>query len=248
MPPHAAPSLQADAFALLLDHLGIDRAAVLGFSAGGPPAIQFAIRHPDRTLALVLGSAHFPQKLLKFPAPTFRMAYTDRVFWGLWAFAPNILARIMGVPKTLRPTPAEWQTVMTVMESLFPISPKREGAIFDSLVSNPAVDEIPLEELAIPTLIVHAADDRLAPYETAPPAAARVPGATLLTIDRGGHLLLGAERRVREEVARFVRSPMLMAPQRLLSLSGTRLGADLADHARDGRNHGASTRLLPLRS
>jgi pimeloyl-ACP methyl ester carboxylesterase len=48
---------QADAAAALLDALNIDRVAVLGFSAGGPPAIHFAARHPERTWALILECA-----------------------------------------------------------------------------------------------------------------------------------------------------------------------------------------------
>src|SRR5919206_558169 len=45
---------QADVLAALLDALGVRRAAVVGMSAGGPVAMQFALRHPERTSALVL--------------------------------------------------------------------------------------------------------------------------------------------------------------------------------------------------
>ena len=48
---------QVDAYAALLDSIGVDRVAVYGLSAGGPPAIHFAARHPDRTSALLLGCA-----------------------------------------------------------------------------------------------------------------------------------------------------------------------------------------------
>ena len=48
---------QADALAALLDALGIDRVAVYGASAGGPPSIHFAGRHPDRIVALLLTCA-----------------------------------------------------------------------------------------------------------------------------------------------------------------------------------------------
>jgi 2-hydroxy-6-oxonona-2,4-dienedioate hydrolase len=54
LPPAAKPSDQADAYALLLDALGIDRVALFGFSGGGPSAIQFALRHAERTTALIL--------------------------------------------------------------------------------------------------------------------------------------------------------------------------------------------------
>src|SRR5262245_40746284 len=52
-----SPEQQADLAAALLDSLGIERVAVVGISAGGPGAIQFAARHADRVDALVLLSA-----------------------------------------------------------------------------------------------------------------------------------------------------------------------------------------------
>ena len=54
MPADASPESQADAHVCLLDALGINKAAVAGGSAGGPSALQMAIRHPDRVSALVL--------------------------------------------------------------------------------------------------------------------------------------------------------------------------------------------------
>lgn len=45
--------LAADA-AALLDHLGHRRAVIVGSSAGGPIALQFALTYPDRTIALCL--------------------------------------------------------------------------------------------------------------------------------------------------------------------------------------------------
>src|SRR5439155_8391596 len=54
LPADASPAAQADAHACLLDALGIERAAVIGVSAGAPSSMQFALRHPQRTSALVL--------------------------------------------------------------------------------------------------------------------------------------------------------------------------------------------------
>ena len=48
MPVDASPAAQADAHLALMDALGIDRAVVLGVSAGAPSAMQLALRHPDR--------------------------------------------------------------------------------------------------------------------------------------------------------------------------------------------------------
>jgi 3-oxoadipate enol-lactonase len=46
----------ADDARALLDHLGVDRAIVVGSSAGGPIALQFALAYPGRTLALCLAN------------------------------------------------------------------------------------------------------------------------------------------------------------------------------------------------
>jgi pimeloyl-ACP methyl ester carboxylesterase len=47
------PYTHADDLVRLLDHLGIDRAALVGCSLGGGAAVNFAVLHPDRLLALV---------------------------------------------------------------------------------------------------------------------------------------------------------------------------------------------------
>ena len=50
------PNLASDIVALL-DHLGIERAAVLGHSMGGGVALELAVSHPDRVSAIVPISA-----------------------------------------------------------------------------------------------------------------------------------------------------------------------------------------------
>jgi pimeloyl-ACP methyl ester carboxylesterase len=60
-PPEGEPTLKdlSDQLATLLDHLQIDKAAIVGFSLGGMIARRFAQDHPARTTALVvLHSAH----------------------------------------------------------------------------------------------------------------------------------------------------------------------------------------------
>jgi pimeloyl-ACP methyl ester carboxylesterase len=206
LPPQATVADQADAYAVLLDALGVQQAAVVGFSAGTVSAMQFGLRHPDRITALVLMSGHYPQRHYKVPELLLRLLYTDRAFWVLKTFTPGLFARVCGTPKGFRASPAEQQALDAVMEGLFPITSRREGAIFDTLVAEPDVDNFPLEQITVPTLMIHAADDALARYATVPPAVARIPGARLVTVERGGHLYLGAEARVRREVAGFVRA------------------------------------------
>jgi pimeloyl-ACP methyl ester carboxylesterase len=108
----------------------------------------------------------------------------------------------MGVPKN-------WDTsgdrdFLAIRDALFPIKPKKLGVAFDALVSEPASNDFPLEDIRVPTLLVHAADDRLAPYDHVPAAAARIPNARLVTIDAGGHLYLRHDARARAATSGFI--------------------------------------------
>jgi pimeloyl-ACP methyl ester carboxylesterase len=57
IPEDAFFESQADTYAALLDYLHIEKAAIIGLSIGGPSALLFALRHPNRCAALVLLSA-----------------------------------------------------------------------------------------------------------------------------------------------------------------------------------------------
>jgi pimeloyl-ACP methyl ester carboxylesterase len=52
------PRLMADDVAALIDHLGLDRPDVVGFSLGGGVATMTAVRHPDKVRRLVSLSAN----------------------------------------------------------------------------------------------------------------------------------------------------------------------------------------------
>jgi pimeloyl-ACP methyl ester carboxylesterase len=199
MPPNAAVDDQAHAYADLLDQLGIDKALVIGYSAGAPSTIAFALLHPARVHGLILAAAYLPKpgRLPLLVKPVMRWALgAQPVWWLLRAHAPRLLGRIMGVPPGLRPSPAESVAVDDVMEHLFPIADKKAGAVFNTLVSEPASNHFRLEDLTVPTLLVHAPDDPLAGYRYAEEAAARIPNGHLATIDRGGHLFLGSVQAV----------------------------------------------------
>jgi 2-hydroxy-6-oxonona-2,4-dienedioate hydrolase len=96
MPEGASPAGQADAFACLLDELSIQQAAVLGTSAGGTSAIQFALRHPDRCSALVLFSSAAPGETEAAlpPEPLAKVMFkSDLIFLAddnLFPFEPQV--------------------------------------------------------------------------------------------------------------------------------------------------------------
>jgi pimeloyl-ACP methyl ester carboxylesterase len=90
--------------------------------------------------------------------------------------------------------------------SLFPITPRRDGAIFDAFIGNPYVNDCRLENITTPTLIVHSTDDALAPYGSAQNAAVRMPSARFVTIDKGGHEFLGHQSLVPDAIHESLKS------------------------------------------
>jgi len=208
LPDDASPASQADAYACLLDALGIEKAAIMATSAGGTSAIQFALRHPDRCAALVLVSSTAPGETVALPPqPAARVMFrSDFLFWLLTTYFRSGMKSIMGVPKGFALTPQQEADIAEVMETILPVNPRADGALFDMYVSNPDINSgYPWQEITTPVLVVQAVDDPLASYENAKAMAAQIPDARLLTIEDGGHMLLGHEQQVRAEIVEFLK-------------------------------------------
>jgi pimeloyl-ACP methyl ester carboxylesterase len=206
IPPKARPADQADAFALLLDRVSVDRAVVIAYSAGSGAALEFALRHPERTIGLVLcccrlgGGLQIPDVF----KPLVRFAYgADWLFWIFKTLLPDAYSRVMGIPKGFRPS-SEAAAIVETRKLLFPFRPRRDGAVFDGYVSNPTADAFPFERLVVPALVINAKDDPLAPYEFALTAAERIPGARFVSIESGGHFFMGHDDEVRKSIGLFV--------------------------------------------
>ncbi|NKQ36997.1 MAG: alpha/beta hydrolase [Chloroflexi bacterium] len=208
LPDNASPVTQADAFACLLDTLGIEKAAMIATSAGGTSAIQFALRHPDRCSALVLVSSNAPGETEAGLPPKLvanTLFRSDFVFWALTTYFQSSMGSIMGVPKGFELTPEDKANMAKTMETILPVNPRAEGALFDMYVSNPDINRgYPLEEINVPLLIIHAVDDPLANYDNARAMVERIPNARLLSVESGGHMLLGHEERIRAEITGFL--------------------------------------------
>ena len=208
MPEDASPASQADAFACLLDELGIEKAAILGTSAGGTSAIQFAIRHPDRCSGLILVSSNAPGEVEVGlpPRPLANVLFrSDFAFWLMTTQFPSSMHGIMGVPADYEMSPQEEKEMDNVMTTLLPVSPRAEGALFDMYISNPSINQdVHLGKITVPVLVIHAQDDPLADYDNARAMAKQIPNAELLTITEGGHPLLGHEDEIRARIGAFI--------------------------------------------
>lgn len=218
MPADATPTAQADAHACLLDALHIQRAAVFGISAGAPSSLQFALRYPKRTTALVLlvpgiyaPSRNAGSNEMAAPAGTAFLIDTalrwDFLFWTALKLAPDSMTRILlGTDPALVSSASreEQERLATVKDHILPISPRRAGLLNEAKIMS-TLERYPLESITVPVLTLSTQDDFYKTYEAARYTAGQIRGARFVGYANGGHLLLGHQQQVMDEIVRFLK-------------------------------------------
>ena len=212
MPADASTAAQADALAALLEARGIDRVAVIAISGGVPPALQFAARHPERVQALILlaPAPHAPltaeEQALPVPLWLYDALFaTDLPLWALLRVATDRLAAMVDARPELTAamSPQEAEFLEAMISGFLPVTQRREGLANEGAAIAPGA-AVDLPAIAAPALIVHARDDRIAPFATAVFTAEGLPRAETLFFESGGHLLLGHHAAVRARIAEFL--------------------------------------------
>ena len=220
VPGDATPDTQADAYAWLLDELGIREVAVVALSAGGASGLLLALRHPERVSSLTLVSAGVTrvgaaeQEAADWKGRMLvRLFSRDFPYWAVTTLFEGRFLELMGVDREVGRglTPEEGEWVRRLMEGMRPASLRARGAAFDNLAPLPGAR---IAGITDPTLVIHAEDDRLQLFENARFAKATIPGARLLAFERGGHLVAITEQptvreAVRGHILDHVRDPGL---------------------------------------
>lgn len=200
-PADAGSAAQADAFVDLLDALGIDRLPVAGGSAGALPAIEFAIRHPDRCSALVaiVPATYAPERPTFAPMSPMQervmraMLGSDFLFWAaLQLLRDQMVGTMLATdPALVHAASLDDQArVDQILRNILPVSRRQRGLINDAkLAGNPAPQA--LERISVPTLAISLEDDRFGTYDAARYMVAKIAGARLVGYPTGGHVWVG---------------------------------------------------------
>jgi len=163
---------RVDDLGAVLDAVGSGRAVLFGYSEGGPTAIRFAVRAPERTLGLILyGTASMP------PPPDIAERFRDAVtHWGQGAtlkmFAPSLL-----------PSSTQLETAAAFERAS--ASPSMAAALVEALICTDVKSALP--EVAVPTLVIHRRQDLIL-VEQGRYLAAHIPGAGYVELDGRDHL------------------------------------------------------------
>lgn len=218
LPAEASPIAQADAHACLLDALKLQRAAVIGVSAGAPSAMQFCLRHPDRCAALVLvvplafapDSANQPQ-----PKPSAPMQLvintilkSDFLFWiTLKVARDRLIETILATPLTDSRNAArdEQERLFETLRNLLPISARQRGLANDGVIAS-SLGRYELERFTSPTLAISTENDLFGTFESARYTAEHIRGARFIGYPDGGHLWVGRNKQLWSDVMKFLGS------------------------------------------
>jgi pimeloyl-ACP methyl ester carboxylesterase len=215
LPADASPAAQADAHACLLDALGIERAAIVGVSAGAPSSMQFALRHPQRASALVLlvPLAYAPRDGKPAPdlTPTTRFMLeravrSDLLYWTALKATPSLVVRtvLATPPEVLAAASAQEQArAREVMQHLLPLSERKQGLLNDWAIGM-SIARYPLERVTAPALVVSLEDDLYGTFESARYTAAHIPGARFIGYPSGGHAWVGHHEEILAELVGFL--------------------------------------------
>jgi len=178
----------------VVDSLGIDKFDLLGVSQGGAVATAYAVRHPERVSHLILygsyargwgkrvGLALSPEELETREA----MHKLIALGWG----QDNPAFRQMFTSLFIPDGGLEQQKWFNELQR---VSCSPQNAVkFDEIFAQIDVASI-LPRISVPTLIMHARQDGVVPFEAGRLMASRIPGARFVSFEGRNHILQETE-------------------------------------------------------
>jgi pimeloyl-ACP methyl ester carboxylesterase len=198
---------QAALYAALLDHLEIDQAVILGASAGGPSALQFALDYPDRSSALVLLSSVSMFMGDEIPMSTKvinTVQKSDFSFWLVLRMFRSQFAEMVGIPRNLYEELSleDKQYADNMLDFMHPMSPRSLGNIHEAEI-RPLSSEA-MGRISVPTIILHAKDDFLVTYDHADFVNKNINNSVLVSFESGGHALIAETGVINERIRDFL--------------------------------------------
>lgn len=173
------------------DAAGLERFALFGASQGGPMALTYAVRHPERVTKLVLHGSYARGRLVRASTPqdeeeaeTF--VHLARVGWGTENPAFRQVFTTLFIPDGT-PEQVRW------FNDLSRVSTSGETA---ARILN-MLHRIDVRALApqvrIPTLVTHARGDARVPFEEGRLLASLIPEAQFVPLETRNHILLASD-------------------------------------------------------
>lgn len=184
VPPRGFTILQqAEDYEKVLDHFGLESAAIVGLSMGGMAAMHFAIAHPGRVRGLVLMNTSARREPPRARAKEMALAVSARLF-GVRPFIRKQVEPLMFGERFRAERPdivSEWSDRMGALDR----TGLYRGVMM--VLSRPAVGPR-LVDVRAPTMVIAGDQDVATPPELGQEIADAIPGAVFRLLPRTGHI------------------------------------------------------------
>ncbi|HXH66494.1 MAG TPA: alpha/beta fold hydrolase [Candidatus Limnocylindrales bacterium] len=184
----------------VVDAAGVERFALMGISQGGPVAVAYAVRHPERVSHLILFGAYSRGRNNREQpddevAARRALKTLMRFDWGRSnpAFSQLFTSRFL--PENATPEHQQWFNDLQRMSA----TGENAAWIMDEC-DNTDVRSL-LSSVSVPTMVFHSERDQVVPIEEGRMLAAGIPNAKFVSLPSANHLLLEEEPAWRKFLA-----------------------------------------------
>jgi pimeloyl-ACP methyl ester carboxylesterase len=183
----------ADDAVVVLDEHGVDRAHLVGMSMGGAIAQAVALDHPERVASVTaISTTNIGAGGADLPGPAAEYlehaaAFADLDWSDTSALADLLVRDARQLAGTRHPFDEAAARELVARDLERAVDPRRlanHNTLGEGKRRRGSVAEI-----GVPFLVIHGTADPLMPYPHGVALAEAVPGATLVTIEGGGHEL-----------------------------------------------------------
>jgi len=171
------------------DDAGVDRFALLAMAQGGPVAIEYAARHPERLTRLAFYGSYAGAHAVATPEQLELYATFEMLIKVGWARPTSEFRRVFS--SMMIPGGTEEQ--MRWLDDLQRMSVDVDTAILARSQRQTTDASARLGELDLPTLVLHSRGDQMNPFEESRHLASNIRGARLVALESNNHIVLEDE-------------------------------------------------------
>jgi pimeloyl-ACP methyl ester carboxylesterase/DNA-binding winged helix-turn-helix (wHTH) protein len=196
----------------VVDATRLKRFALLGISQGCAVSLAYTVRHPERVSHLVLYGGYARGRCMRGSTAEIERADATltlmRLGWGQENPAFRHIFTSLFIP-------GGTVEQMKWFDDLQRVTTSAENAVrIRGAMDNIDVSDL-LEQVAVPTLVVHCRDDAVVPFEEGRRMAARISGARFVALEGCNHLVLPEEPasgRFLDEIRSFLQDSQVPEP------------------------------------
>ena len=180
------------------DDAGFERFAMMAMAQGGPVAISYAVRHPERLTRLMFYDS-YANRLRGMTAEDIELEDAfDPLIKAGWGRPESNFRRVFS--SMMIPGASEEQ--MRWVDDLMRVSVSASTMVQAKQQRNHADVSHLLPQLNVPTLVLHALGDRMNSFEHGRHLASSIRGARLVALESQNHILLEDEAAWRKWVGK----------------------------------------------